>query len=57
MKITRTITIDGKTTEEFEAIREHLESLKATHPGWTITYDLLLKRATAVRSDEVESLA
>lgn len=56
MKITRTITIDGQTQAEFEAIKAHLEDLKAHYPGWTITYDPLLKRATAVRSDEVASL-
>jgi hypothetical protein len=56
VKITKTITIDGKTAEEYEQIKAHLESLKEQFPGWTITYDPLLKRATAIRSDEVTSL-
>lgn len=56
MKVTRTITIDGKTQEEFEWIKAHLEKLKLEFPGWNIIYDLLAKRATAIKTDEVESL-
>ena len=56
MKVTRTITVDGKTDAEYADIKAHLESLKEQFPGWVITYDPLLKRATAVRSDEVTSL-
>ena len=56
MKVTRTITIDGKTQEEFDQIKAHLESLKAQFPGWNIIYDSLAKRATAIKTDEVESL-
>lgn len=56
MKITRTITIDGQTAAEYEEIKAHLEALKAAFPGWTISYDPLLKRATAVKTEEVTSL-
>lgn len=56
MKITRTITIDGKTQEEFDQIKAHLEELKSQFPGWNIVYDLLAKRATAIKTEEVTSL-
>lgn len=56
MKLTRTVTIDGKTDAEYEAIKAHLEALKAAFPGWTINYDPLLKRATAVKTEDVEKL-
>ena len=56
MKVTRTITIDGKTQEEFEFIKAHLEKLKVEFPGWSIVYDLLAKKATAIKTDEVDSL-
>jgi len=56
VKVTRTITIDGKTQEELEWIKAHLEKLKTEFPGWNIIYDLLAKRATAIKTDEVESL-
>jgi antibiotic biosynthesis monooxygenase (ABM) superfamily enzyme len=56
MKVTKTITIDGSTDAEFQAIKAHLEALRAQFPGWVITYDPILKRATAVRSDDVTTL-
>lgn len=56
MKVTRTITIDGSTDAEYAAIKSHLENLKAQFPNWSITYDLLLKRATAVKTEEVQEL-
>lgn len=56
MKLTRTVTIDGKTAEEYEAIKAHLEALKAQFHDWTITYDPLLKRAVATQSVEVQKL-
>lgn len=56
MKVTRTITIDGKTQEEFEFIKAHLEKLKLEFPGWSIVYDLLARKATAIKVDEVDSL-
>lgn len=56
MKVTRTITIDGKTEAEHQAIKAHLEALQTQHPGWTITHNPLTKRSTAFRSDDVTSL-
>lgn len=56
MKITRTVTIDGRTQEEFEQIKIHLEALKAQFPQWNIVYDVLAKKATAISSEEVSSL-
>lgn len=56
MKITRTVTIDGKTQDEFDQIKAHLEALKAQFPQWNIIYDLLAKRATAISTEEVSSL-
>ena len=56
MKITRTITIDGSNQAEFEQIKAHLEALKAQFPQWNIIYDPLAKRATAISTEEVESL-
>lgn len=56
MKITRTITIDGSNSAEFEAIKAKLEALKAANPGWTISYDPLLNRATAIKVEDVQGL-
>lgn len=54
MKITKTITIDGKDAAEFEKIKQHLEAYKTA--DWRITYDVLLNRATAVLQVEVTEL-
>lgn len=56
MKITRTITIDGKDPAEFEQIKAHIEAIKAQYPGWEIVYNVLANRATAVHTAEVQSL-
>ena len=56
MKVTRTVTIDGSNRAEFDQIKAHLEALQAEFPGWAITYDPLLNRATAVRTDETDTL-
>jgi hypothetical protein len=54
VKITKTITIDGKDAAEFEKIKQHLEAYKTA--DWKITYDALLNRATAILQVEVEEL-
>ena len=54
MKITKTITIDGKDAAEFEKIKQHLEAYKTA--DWKITYDPILNRATAVLQVEVSEL-
>lgn len=56
MKVTRTITIDGKDAAEFEQIKAHLEAIKAQFPGWEIIYNQLANRATAVHTAEAQSL-
>lgn len=56
MKITRTITIDGKTATEYQQIIAHLEALQDTHTGWTLHKEPLIHRVTAVKSEEVEKL-
>jgi len=56
MKITRTVTIDGKDKAEYEQIKAHLEELQAKFPGWTISYDPLLNRATAIKTEDVQTL-
>jgi hypothetical protein len=56
MKITRTITIDGKTKEEYEQIKTHLESLTQSFPGWNLHYEPLVNRITAIKVEEVDSL-
>ena len=54
MKITKTITIDGKDAAEFEKIKQHLEAYKTA--DWRITYDPILNRATAVLQVEASEL-
>lgn len=56
MKLTRTITIDGKTNEEYHAIVAHLEALQQQFTGWTLHKEPLVNRVTAVHTSEVESL-
>lgn len=56
MKITRTITIDGKTNAEYEQIKAHLESLHDNHPEWNLIPEPLVNRMTAVKTEEVQSL-
>lgn len=56
MQVTKTITIDGKTREEYESILSHLEAEAQKTPGWTLHKDPLANRVTAVKSESVESL-
>lgn len=56
MKVTRTITIDGKTKAEYEQIVAHLEELQQHFLGWTLHKEPLMNRVTAVRTEEVDSL-
>lgn len=56
MKITRTITIDGKTKAEYEQIVAHLETEAQRIDGWTLHKEPLVNRVTAVKSEEVENL-
>lgn len=57
MKITRTITIDGRTPAEFEQIKEHLEELRLHHPEWVLVQEPLVNRMTAVATVHVETLS
>jgi hypothetical protein len=56
MKITRTITIDGDTNQEYVAIATHMDNLQATYPEWQLVKEPLLNRVTAVKVEDVESL-
>lgn len=56
MKITRTITIDGKSNAEYEKIKTHLEGLQQHFPGWQLIPEPLVNRMTAVKVEDVESL-
>lgn len=56
MKITRTITIDGKTKAEYEQIVAHLETEAQRIDGWTLIKEPLVNRVTAVKTEEVNSL-
>lgn len=56
MKITRTITIDGKSNAEYEQIKSHLEQLQQKFPGWALYPEPLVNRMTAVKTEEVQSL-
>lgn len=57
MKITRTITIDGRTPAEFEQIKKHLEDLRLHHPEWVLTQEPLLNRMTAVATANADNLS
>lgn len=56
MKIVRTIIIDGKSRDEYEQIKAHLEALQANFPGWTLIPEPLMNRMTATKTEEVASL-
>lgn len=56
MKITRTITIDGKTKDEYEKIVAYLEVEAQRIQGWTLHKEPLVNRVTAVKSEEVQTL-
>lgn len=56
MKVVRTITIDGKSNEEYAQIIAHLEELKQHFPGWELIKEPLVNRVTAVKTEEVQSL-
>jgi cupin superfamily acireductone dioxygenase involved in methionine salvage len=56
MKITRTITIDGATEEEYQQIKDHLESLKVSFPQWELFYHPLVKQVVAKSEEFVEKL-
>lgn len=56
MKITRTITIDGKTPAEYQQIKEHLEALHQQFPEWNLIPEPVVNRMTAVKVEEVQAL-
>lgn len=56
MKLTRTITIDGKTKEEYEQIVAHLETEAQRTQGWTLHKEPLLNRVTATKIEDVDQL-
>ena len=56
MKITRTITIDGKTKAEYEQIVAHLETEAQRIDGWSLVKEPLVNRVTAVKVVEVAEL-
>ena len=57
IKITRTVTIDGKDKAEYEQIKAHLEQLKQFFPEWSLIPEPLVNRMTAVKTEEVTSLS
>lgn len=56
MKITRTITIDGDTPQEYVQIAAHMDSLADQFPQWSLVKEPLLNRITAVKTEEVEAI-
>lgn len=56
MKITRTITIDGKSKAEYEQIVTHLETEAQRIDGWQLIKEPLVNRVTAVKTEIVETL-
>lgn len=56
MRITRTITIDGDTNQEYADIKTHLEALHDQHPEWVLIPEPLVNRVTAVKVEEVADL-
>jgi hypothetical protein len=56
IKITRTITLDGQTQEEYVMIIKHLEDTRALEHGWELKKDALLKRVVAIRTEETDSV-
>jgi hypothetical protein len=56
MKVTRTITIDGDTNQEYVTIVAHMETLHTEHPEWELIKDPLANRVTAVKVEDVDGL-
>lgn len=56
MKISKTIAIDGATEEEYQQIKNHLESLKVIFPQWQLFYNPLSKQVVAKSEEFVEKL-
>lgn len=56
MKITRTITIDGKSKAEYQAIVEKMEAEQSKIQGWSLVKEPIVNRVTAIKTEEVDSL-
>lgn len=56
IKVTRTITLDGQTVEEYQKIITHLEQTNSEQQGWRLTKDPLMKRVTAYKQEEIQQL-
>lgn len=56
IKITRTITLDGKTAEDYKKIILHLSETNSEQQGWVIVKEPLVNRVTAVKKEEIESI-
>lgn len=56
MRITRTITIDGDTPEQYAQIVAHMDNLHTEHPEWELVKNPLANRVTAVKTEDVDSL-
>lgn len=56
MKVTRSISIDGKDVSEYEQGLAKLEAEQTRFDGWTLHKEPLIHRVTAVKVEEVDSL-
>lgn len=50
---TSTITLDGQTKAEFEAIKAKLTEERMEQQGWKIVADPVLNRVTAIKTEQV----
>lgn len=56
IKVTRTITLDGQSKSEYEAIVQHLTETNSEAQGWKLLKEPLINRVTAVKQEELTSL-
>jgi hypothetical protein len=56
IKITRTITLNGDTKEDYNQIIDHLINTKAEETGWTLIKEPLTNKVTAVKKEEINQL-
>ena len=56
IKITRTITLDGSSAEDYQKIILHLSETNSEEQGWYILKEPLVNRVTAIKKEEIDSI-
>lgn len=56
IKVTRTITLNGQTAEEYNNILQHFDLTNPEEQGWKLHKEPLIHKVTAVKTEELQSL-